>query len=146
MNRRLCLLVDDDEEDHEIFTYALVQTDPYLDYITVASGSAAIEKLGNDQDLTPDIIFLDLNMPVKDGRQTLVELRQIDRLQRVPIIILSTSDSEQDVHDTRSLGSKGYVVKPDSIAKLIKTLEKVFESLSAGEDYFFYPRNPYKRL
>ncbi|GAB3166227.1 response regulator [Telluribacter humicola] len=143
MKNGLCLLIDDDEEDHEIFTIAMIQTNPHIDCVAVTSGAAAVEKLRNDPDFIPDIIFLDMDMPGLNGKQTLVELRKIDRLDHVPIIILSTFEDEGFVAETKKLGSIGYVVKPTSIRELTKTLTWVLESPFLKENHFFCPRNPF---
>ncbi|WP_247233389.1 response regulator [Telluribacter sp. SYSU D00476] len=141
----ICLLIDDDVEDHEIFTIAMIQVNPYVDCVTLSS-TAAIRELRTKPEFVPDVIFLDLNMPDMDGKQTIAELKRIDRLQQTPIIIFSTLETMEDVNEMKELGSFGYVVKPSSIEELVKTLGKVFNHYSLGEGQFFYPRNPFRNF
>ncbi|WP_247235643.1 response regulator [Telluribacter sp. SYSU D00476] len=141
MRNSVCLFIDDDAEEHEIFTIAMIRLNPFLNCVTVKSGTHAVEKLQNDVNFTPDYIFLDLNMPGMDGKQCLAHLKKIDRLERVPIIIFSTSSNETDVKETMKLGSHGYVVKPDTISELVGTLGQIINTPKQTQPHFFFPKN-----
>ncbi|APZ93457.1 response regulator [Fuerstiella marisgermanici] len=78
----------------------------------------------------PDLIFLDLNMPRKDGRQVLNELRRDSDLTKIPVVVLSTSADETDIHDCYGLGSNSYIVKPVE-------LQDFFHALERTQDYWF---------
>jgi CheY-like chemotaxis protein len=86
-----CFLIDDDPDDHDIFKMALNGISDRLQCVTAADGADGIEKLERNEEFTPDYIFLDLNMPRVDGRACLKEIRKIERLTKVPVIIYSTS-------------------------------------------------------
>ncbi len=141
MRNRTCLLIDDDTEEHEIFTIAMIRLNPFLNCVTLSSGTGAVEKLRNDPGFTPDFIFLDLNMPGMDGKQCLAHLKNIERLQKVPVIVFSTSSNEKDVKDTMNLGSTGYVVKPDSISELVGTLSLIINTPKQVQPHFFFPKS-----
>ncbi|WP_247236489.1 response regulator [Telluribacter sp. SYSU D00476] len=135
-----CLLIDDDVEEHDLFTTALHQVNPNLNCVVLDSGIKAVEKLKSEQSLVPGFIFLDLNMPGMDGKQCLVELKTIDRLKEVPIIIYSTSINPLHVSETKELGSAGYVVKPDAFSDLVDTLNKVITTTSWDNSYFYFSK------
>jgi len=110
------LLVDDDPGDVELTREMLADSKLKLDLYTVEDGVFAMEflrKEGKFKDApTPDLVFLDLNMPRKDGRETLEEIKQNPELRHIPIVILTTSDSNVDVVKSYATGANCYVKKP----------------------------------
>jgi two-component system response regulator len=75
----------------------------------------------------PSIILLDLNMPKKDGREALAEIKKDPNLQNIRIIVLTTSKAEEDIFRTYNLGAASYITKPvtfDSLVDVVKTLGK----------------------
>ena len=73
----ICFIVDDDEDDREIFAIALQDADKSYKCLTAINGKEALEKLKSDETLIPDFIFLDLNMPFMSGIQFLVEIKKV---------------------------------------------------------------------
>jgi CheY-like chemotaxis protein len=124
----LCFLIDDDTEDQEIFALALESLPATIRCVTANNGVDALEMLSRDQGFVPDYIFLDLNMPRMGGKQCLVELRKIERLQATPVIIFSTSDAPSDRHETRQLGATDFLTKPSSVRQLSDILGRIFLS------------------
>lgn len=109
------LVVDDDPEDHIILLDYFVEAgiDPGI-LCFQQNGKKAIEylnKITNEAEL-PNLIVLDMNMPVMSGTQTLLYIKQDARLKKIPIIIYSTSDNEQEKRKCLSFGAIDYVVKP----------------------------------
>jgi len=121
----ICFLIDDDYDDQEIFMLALNTIGEDINCITANDGIEALNKLQIDTDFTPDFIFLDLNMVRMNGRECLIEMKKIPRLNNTPIIIYSTSSEQKDISDTKQLGAADYIVKPPSISVLTKRLEQV---------------------
>lgn len=121
-----CLLIDDDEDDREIFCIALAEANPAVKCFTANDGVEALEIL-RDESFVPDYIFLDLNMPLMSGKECLVEIRKQNHLNDTSVIIYSTSASERDIHETSALGASGFITKPPAISVLIKKLEEVLE-------------------
>ena len=76
----------------------------------------------------PDIIFLDLNMPRKNGRVCLNEIRQEPRFDSISVAIYSTSDNEQDIEDTFIAGANIYIVKPDDLATLRNAIHRAIKA------------------
>ena len=120
-----CFLIDDDDDDQEIFTLALSNIDGAINCVTANDGIDALKKLTGDQSFVPDYIFLDLNMVRMNGRECLAEIKKIQRLQKVPVIIYSTSSEPRDISETKQLGASDYIVKPPSMTQLEKRLEQV---------------------
>jgi CheY-like chemotaxis protein len=121
-----CLLVDDDEDDKEIFCLALEQVDPLIKCVTASDGHEALAIL-SQQSFVPHYIFLDLNMPRMDGKQCLREIRKKGHLDAVPVIIFTTSSAQREVEETRALGANAFITKPPLVATLAKMLTQVFE-------------------
>jgi CheY-like chemotaxis protein len=127
MSRLTCLLIDDDPDDREIFALALDEVDKSYRLVTAKSGGEAIELFRNDPTFLPDFIFLDLNMPLMDGKECLSELKKIHHIKRTPIIIFSTSSYDKDVEDTKRLGATYFLTKPSSLKALTNFLMEIFK-------------------
>ena len=124
--RKTCLLVDDDEDDTEIFALAASEADSSIDCVFASDGIAALSLL-TDKTFIPDYIFLDLNMPLMSGRECLVEIKKRPHLAHVPVIIYSTSASRRDITETKELGASSFITKPALISALTERLLEVFE-------------------
>lgn len=124
--RKICLLVDDDEDDTEIFALAASEADSSIDCVFASDGIAALSLLA-DKTFVPDFIFLDLNMPLMSGRECLVEIKKRPHLAHVPVIIYSTSASRRDITETKELGASSFITKPALISALTERLLEVFE-------------------
>lgn len=121
-----CLLVDDDDDDQEIFNLALEDANPTMNCITAKDGIEALSILKANS-FTPDYIFLDLNMPLMDGKECLREIRKMQHLNHVPVIIFSTSSAQRDMMETKQLGATSFITKPPLISLLATKLNEVFQ-------------------
>ena len=124
--RKTCLLVDDDEDDKEIFSLALNEANPTVDCRVASDGIEALKMLV-DRTFVPDYIFLDLNMPLMSGKECLVEIRKRPHLNNTPVIIFSTSASQKDIMETKALGASSFITKPPLISTLAEKLSEVFQ-------------------
>ncbi|HVI46979.1 MAG TPA: response regulator [Chitinophaga sp.] len=130
---RSVLLIDDDVDDRMIFGEVLKELVPDIIYNEATNGEEALAKL--ESTLTPDIIFLDLNMPRVDGKQFLAEMRKMEDLRHIPVIIYSTSSHETDKKKTRELGAAYFITKPNSLHELSSLLTGILErSISYSPD------------
>jgi len=122
------LLVDDDAEDHEFFLYAINQAKSQtpIKIRTVKDGSKLSGELLNSYGRLPDIIFLDINLPSKNGHEILREIRNQKQLNDVAIVIFTTSSNEYDIQKAYANGANLYIRKPDNITELVATIERVF--------------------
>jgi len=123
------LLIDDDDGDVLLARRAL-ENGKILNTMHVAKdGIEAMEFLkqtGKFVDAPrPDLILLDLNMPRKDGREVLAEIKQDPHLRSIPVVVLTTSDSDQDVADMYDLHANCYVTKPVDLEQFTKIVKEI---------------------
>lgn len=124
-NLKICL-VDDDKDDRETFQDAFNELNSDNVLMTFKNGLEAIDYLNAIEDV-PDIIFLDLNMPIMGGLETLREIRKNERYKLLSVVIYSTSSSEKDIEETLVAGANVYITKPTNFRVLKDTLTKVMK-------------------
>ncbi|MBA9074542.1 CheY-like chemotaxis protein [Flavobacterium gossypii] len=124
-NLRICL-VDDDKDDRETFQDAFNELNSNNVLMTFKNGLEAIDYLNAIEDV-PDIIFLDLNMPIMGGLETLREIRKNERYKLLSVVIYSTSSSEKDIEETLVAGANIYITKPTNYRVLKDMLTKVMK-------------------
>jgi CheY-like chemotaxis protein len=126
---RYFLIADDDPDDQFLIGEVIRSIAPedigtrfvnngmeLTDFLDLLNGTAS----------RPGLMIMDLNMPRKDGRQALGEIKANPDLASIPIVILTTSQSEEDMHYCRKLGVAGYYRKPSSIAELRDIIAKLY--------------------
>ena len=119
------ILADDDEDDRLFFTDAFDELKMTTKVNTFNDGVYLMEYLNSDVAVIPHILFLDLNMPRKSGKECLLEIKKDDRFNNMAIAIYSTSASEEDIEDTFVKGANIYIKKPNDFKKLKKVLSNV---------------------
>nr|WP_322625880.1 response regulator [uncultured Flavobacterium sp.] len=128
-------MADDDPDDRELFMSALEEVSKDLSLVMFHNGLQLISDLASPSRILPDIIFLDINMPFKNGIESLSDIRSNPLTARIPVIIYSTSNDPDLIAKTRSLGATLYAVKPSDYTKLkqllIKTLSDNWKKPSA---------------
>ena len=130
-------LADDDEDDKELFIEALHDVAPKVKITDVSNGTALMKKLSESGADLPDMIFLDLNMPQKNGIECLEELRGNKKFNKIPIIIYSTSVNLNQIDQTYKKGANLYVQKPQHFSGIKNLLHKML-SLRPAE-YLIQP-------
>ena len=118
-------LADDDEDDRLLFDEAIKQLSIKTELMLFKDGQELMDYLTLSGALHPNLIFLDLNMPAKNGMQCLQEIRENTALKDLAIAIYSTSSSEQDIEETFVNGANIYINKPTSFSKLKEVIERV---------------------
>jgi len=114
-------IVDDDADDREILRDAFVSSREGDDYQFLENGDALMQALESRRpDSLPSLIMLDLNMPGKDGREALREIKIHEQFHRIPIIVFTTSSSGRDKDHCYDLGANCFVTKPDTFNKLVE--------------------------
>ena len=121
----LITLADDDVDDRLLFTDAFDELKINTVVNTFNNGQLLMDHLNNPESVLPHIIFLDLNMPIKNGMECLAEIKQNDRFKDIAIAIYSTSSSEEDVENTFVLGANVYIKKPSDFNTLKEVLNDV---------------------
>jgi two-component system, chemotaxis family, response regulator Rcp1 len=136
------LLIEDNDADARIFAEAIRETGIASDFTVLRSGTEAKEFLYRQGRFAgvalPDLILLDLNMPGKDGREILAEIKGAPDLVRIPVIILSTSAAPQDVLDSYHLHANCYIVKPPSYDRILEVIRKI------GDFWFGVVKLPFR--
>ncbi|MEO7976746.1 response regulator [Flavobacterium sp.] len=116
------ILIDDDEEDQQIFLAALDQISTTIRYNFFTDARKALEDLKSGN-ITTQAIFLDLNMPLMSGHEFLAQIKQVEHLKRIPIIIFTTSSSSSIKEMTLSMGATDFLTKPNDFRDLIALLQ-----------------------
>jgi DNA-binding response OmpR family regulator len=120
------LIIDDDQDDCDLFCDAVKHIDASVHCEQVLSAKGAFA-LFRDADYKPDFIFLDLNLPMFDGKKCITEFKKIDALKDVPIIVYTTSKRELDIDETRELGAVHFITKPNTFTELCAEIIFVLE-------------------
>jgi CheY-like chemotaxis protein len=121
------MLVDDDLDDHEIFSLALQESEKNIEIVRAYDGVDALSQLRDDPSERPDFIFLDLNLPRMNGKQCLEQLKLDPALKNIPVVIYSTSSEIRDLLDAQRLGAAAFIVKSTSIQELTMALRHFFD-------------------
>ena len=126
------LIADDDAEDRMLLKEALEENrlkntiqfvengEELMDYLNHKGKFADKEKYS-----TPGLILLDLNMPKKDGREALKEIKEDPHLRLIPVVVLTTSKAEEDILNTYDLGVSSFITKPVTFSSLVDTMKKL---------------------
>lgn len=118
------LLSDDDKDDRLFFKMALDALSTPTALETVVDGEKLMEYLSENLKKLPDVLFLDLNMPRKNGFECLTEIRHDKALRKLPVIIFSTSYEQEVVNQLFINGAKYFMRKPAEFSQLKKIIEK----------------------
>ena len=116
------LIVDDDEDDRDLFCDAVNIVDPSIECIMARNGEEALEGLKSRILPTPDVIFLDLNMPRLNGMQCLKALKKDRLFEQIPIVIYTTSKLKEDKKAAMQAGAAGFITKPTSLTELCEAI------------------------
>lgn len=119
------ILADDDEDDRMFFTDAFEELKINTKVQTFINGLELMVYLNDEAAVLPQVLFLDLNMPLKNGIDCLLEIKQNDRFKDIAIAIYSTSSSEEHIEETFVNGANIYIKKPNDFAQLKKVLSEV---------------------
>jgi CheY-like chemotaxis protein len=120
------LIVDDDEDDRDLFCIAVHELEPKINCILARNGEEALQGLRLEKFPKPDVIFLDLNMPRLNGLQLLRELKLDIQLKGIPIVIYTASKHQEDLDETKELGAEHFFAKPNSFMELCQIVRDVF--------------------
>ena len=122
------LLADDDSDDRMLARDALAESRLANDLRFVQDGEELMDylyrrnKYSNEEAPRPGLILLDLNMPRKDGREALREIKSDPNLRHIPIVVLTTSKAEEDIYRTYDLGVNSFITKPVTFDGLVSVM------------------------
>lgn len=129
---RVILMADDDADDRLLVKEALSEAGmPHVLYFA-EDGMALLDHLkGNARNgglkPRPELILLDLNMPMKDGREVLREIRSDNSLRQIPIVVFTTSKADTDIRQMYELGANSFVTKPAAFTDLVQLMKRLTE-------------------
>lgn len=131
--RKIILLADDDFDDAEIFGEALNNVEASTQFIHFETGQKAFDYLKSSKaEALPEFIFLDINMPVLNGWQTLSKIKNSEGFNNIPVIMYTTSSSSSEKKIALDLGAEAFITKPTDIADLVKILKEVLAANFKG--------------
>ena len=126
------LMADDDEEDCLLASKAFEASGTEVTFCCVMDGMELMDFLADRSsaggEKLPDLILLDLNMPRKDGREALIEIKAEPALQHIPIVILTTSEEQKDVDFAMKAGAESFITKPATFDEWVKMMKSLAES------------------
>ena len=124
-NSKPILLIEDDDVDVMTVNRALRDSEVTNQLVSIGDGEEAIEYLRDESAERPGIILLDLNMPKMDGTEFLKTVKADNTLKKIPVVILTTSNSDRDVIESFELGAAGYMVKSVDYEKFVETIRAI---------------------
>lgn len=129
--QRLILVVEDNPEHIHLIKDALTENSGRHQIVAIADGVEAMDFLhrrGSYKEATrPDLILLDLNLQGKDGRELLAEIKADSQLKRIPIVVLTISDHEEDIFQSYALQGNCYVIKSSDLEQLFQLVKRIEE-------------------
>jgi CheY-like chemotaxis protein len=120
------MLADDDADDRMLFEEALREICKQARFVSSIDGFDLLDRLQETYPPPPDVIFLDINMPRLNGLECLDKIKSNINYKSIPIVIFSTSNSEENINNAYSRGANHYIQKPCNFKDLIKIIEKVY--------------------
>ncbi|SFU58787.1 response regulator [Nitrosospira multiformis] len=119
------LLVEDDQVDMMRVTRALKEIDVVNQVVHRENGEEALNYLRNEKSEKPCIILLDLNMPIMNGIEFLQTVKKDERLRRIPVVVLTTSDDHEDKLNSFNFGVAGYMGKPVDYQQFVEVMRSI---------------------
>jgi CheY-like chemotaxis protein len=119
------LLVDDDTDDTSLFKEVLEEVNPSIIFNWAEDGQQALQFLKNQKSELPDVIFLDLNMPRMGGKECLAEIKNDEKLHKIPVIMYTTSSQSKDIEETIQKGAICFITKPTNMKELKNILSSI---------------------
>jgi CheY-like chemotaxis protein len=123
MKKLNILLVDDDSEESYLFNEALEHSGLHFHLYHANNGNDLMSFLLNEP--PPDLVFIDINMPYKDGLEVLTELRDSPKFETLPLVIYSTAKNEDSINVCYEKGADLFVIKPNDFDEMVKVIRKV---------------------
>ena len=124
---RIVLCVDDDPDDRELIRNAIFRVDPSYSVAYATNGKEALQYLNRaSESELPCLVILDINMPVMDGKQALVEIKKNEKLSHIPVVVFSTSSHPSDINFCLRHGVE-LVIKPANFRQITYEAERLLQ-------------------
>lgn len=132
MRDKVILLVEDNPDDEMLTLRALGKSNVLNEVVVARTGPDALDYLfgtgaytGRDTSVLPQVVLLDLKLPKMDGLEVLRQLRADERTRLLPVVVLTSSDEEQDIVDSYKLGANSYIRKPVDFAQFTESVRQL---------------------
>ncbi len=125
LRKHSIFIVDDDADDRASIHDAFVANKHHHDYVFMKNGDQLMGHFSDTTPRHPSLILLDLNMPGRDGRDILKEIKNNEQLRLIPIVVMTTSSSVKDRETSYRLGANCFVTKPDSYQELLSVTDSI---------------------
>jgi CheY-like chemotaxis protein len=122
------LLIDDDRDDAELFKEALSEIDASIAFEHYEDSKEGLKTLLEKRNALPDLIFLDINMPIVSGWQCLTEFKKTEHLKAIPVIMFTTSSQQREKELAEELGASGFITKPNEFNTLKDLLTSILRN------------------
>lgn len=122
------MLIDDDRDDAELFKEALSEINSSIVLVYHQDSRTALKQLQDSSSDLPELIFLDINMPVVSGWQCLTEFKNSEHLKDIAVIMFTTSSQPREKEIAKELGAQGFITKPSDYETLKKLLSSVINN------------------
>jgi CheY-like chemotaxis protein len=136
------LLAEDDDDDSMLFKEVLNELSVNANFIRVKDGEELMHLLHRPENKLPDILFLDINMPRKNGFECLLEIKKTDKLKNLPVIVLSTSSGKELVSKMYDAGASLYVCKPNQFAHF----KNIIQTIMSTKWSLYFPQPPFEKF
>ena len=146
MKKLRILLVEDSPSDVRLIREALRETAVRVEIVVARDGVEAMEMLHQTEEgaaLRPDLILLDLNLPRKNGREVLAEIKASAHLKPIPVLVMTSSNADEDILQAYNLNANCYITKPGDLGEYVNVVRAI-------EEFWFFTatlpdafRNPY---
>jgi CheY-like chemotaxis protein len=125
----ICFLVDDDADDQVFFDIAWKKVDKSVQCQFADDGISALKRINNNFSFIPNVVFIDINMPIMNGIRLLKEIKKIERLSGVPVYMYSTASEQRIVDECLQLGATGFIQKQADIKDLLASLHTILDDV-----------------
>jgi len=122
------MIIDDDADDRSMFAEAIMEINEGVHLIPMESCEKAIDYFNNKSAATPDFIFLDINMPTMNGWQCLEQIRDMAKMQHIPVVIYTTSQSEENYEKVKKMEATYFLSKPSKFKELVGALILIMDN------------------
>ena len=137
MQHQTIMIIDDDQDDRDFFFEALMEVDSTVGFLAAPNGIEAIKFLKQLNSSPPDLIFLDLNMPLMNGFQCLEKIRDISAYKQTPVIIYTTPYAVENKESYKELNPVYFLSKPTRYNEIVRTLTFLLKNKNWENDEYW---------
>lgn len=125
---KIVLLAEDDDDDRIVFAEILKAVDPSMVLFTSENGCEALKRL-DQRGFSPDVIFMDIRMPVMDGIECLTKIKESRKYREIPVIIFTAFPDSKTLEECLKLGASGYIKKSENIKETVAEIKNALSRL-----------------